>query len=204
MSAGGGRAAVVGRCPRMACGMTLHGLVVAELSAIHNKAWFIPTAQVAAMEVMGRLPAASDAVRRQAPQSGAGAAGPGVRAKAAAASFVPGDWQSWSGLAAPGLTGSGAELMLDDILDLQEALARHVEQLRPRCGRSLHASRIILIFLLFLLVCTPCHTRARYLHRVWAVSEVHPAICILLFMCISTYINPLPKTMPLMVTVKNP
>eukprot|EP00873_Tetraselmis_striata_P025196 jgi/Tetstr1/445460/TSEL_033239.t1 len=90
--------------------------------------------QVAAMEVMGRLPAASDAVRRQAPQSGAGAAGPGVRAKAAAASFVPGDWQSWSGLAAPGLTGSGAELMLDDILDLQEALARHVEQLRPRAS----------------------------------------------------------------------
>jgi hypothetical protein len=52
-------------------------------------------------------------------------------------SFIPGDWHAWKGLAAPGLSGSAAELLLDDIMDIQEELTEHVEQLRPRCVNAM-------------------------------------------------------------------
>jgi hypothetical protein len=48
-------------------------------------------------------------------------------------SFIPGEWDAWKGLAAPGLWGSAAELLLDEIMDIHDELTEHVEQLRPRC-----------------------------------------------------------------------
>jgi hypothetical protein len=46
--------------------------------------------------------------------------------------FIPGDWRSWPGLSTPGLLGSDEELLLDEMMDIQEELRRHWEQLSPR------------------------------------------------------------------------
>ena len=92
------------------------------------------------MALLDALPAAADAVKQP---KGPGETGSnttksqqisvlGTRS-ISEGSFVPGDWASWLGLAAPGMSGSSAELLLDDIMDLQEDLPLKIQELGPRC-----------------------------------------------------------------------
>ncbi len=53
--------------------------------------------------------------------------------------FQPGCWEGWPGLQAAGVRGTAAELLLDEVLDAQEALPKGLSALDPWCGAAVGA-----------------------------------------------------------------
>jgi hypothetical protein len=95
--------------------------------------------QVDAAVLLRSLPAAADVVKQKRGALSSGennsswTPGHGTKRQAAAQrSLIPGNWASWKGLATPGLSGNSAEILLDDILDLQEDLTLKMQELSPQ------------------------------------------------------------------------